>query len=97
MLCHVHISAKTTAARPAKGNVRWCENFDALRSINYNGWLVVEAFGLALPEIGRGDKNLAANVSKAKSSWPETPLPSCAPKSPSDGPNIPCIESPSAT
>lgn len=50
MLCHVHIS-ENDRSTPGKGLVRWCENFDALRSINYNGWMMVEAFGLALPEL----------------------------------------------
>ena len=31
-------------------------NFDALRQINYNGWLMVEAFGLALPELAAATK-----------------------------------------
>lgn len=50
VLCHVHIS-ENDRGTPGSGNVRWCQNFDALREINYNGWLVVEAFGLALPEL----------------------------------------------
>jgi len=41
---------------PGKGLVRWAENFNALRSIGYNGWLVVEAFGLALPDIAAATK-----------------------------------------
>jgi len=55
MLCHVHIS-ENDRSTPGKGLVRWCENFDALRSINYNGWLMVEAFGLALPELAAATK-----------------------------------------
>ena len=55
MLCHVHIS-ENDRSTPGKGNVRWCENFDALRQINYNGWLMVEAFGLALPELAAATK-----------------------------------------
>jgi len=55
MLCHVHIS-ENDRSTPGKGLVRWCENFDALRSINYNGWLMVEAFGLALPDIAAATK-----------------------------------------
>ena len=31
-------------------------NFDALKAINYNGWLMVEAFGLALPDIAAATK-----------------------------------------
>jgi D-psicose/D-tagatose/L-ribulose 3-epimerase len=55
MLCHVHIS-ENDRSTPGRGNVRWCENWDALRQINYNGWLVVEAFGLALPELAAATK-----------------------------------------
>lgn len=55
MLCHVHIS-ENDRSTPGKGLVRWCETFDALRSINYDGLLVVEAFGLALPEIAAATK-----------------------------------------
>jgi D-psicose/D-tagatose/L-ribulose 3-epimerase len=55
MLCHVHIS-ENDRSTPGRGNVRWAENFDALRQINYNGWLMVEAFGLALPELAAATK-----------------------------------------
>ena len=55
MLCHVHIS-ENDRSTPGHGNVRWKENFDALLSINYDGWLVIEAFGLALPELAAATK-----------------------------------------
>lgn len=55
MLCHVHIS-ENDRSTPGQGNVKWCENFDALHQIRYNGWLVVEAFGLALPELAAATK-----------------------------------------
>lgn len=55
VLCHVHIS-ENDRSTPGKGNVRWAENFDALRQIGYNGWLMVEAFGLALPELAAATK-----------------------------------------
>ena len=55
VLCHVHIS-ENDRSTPGRGNVRWEENFDALREINYNGWLMVEAFGLALPELAAATK-----------------------------------------
>jgi D-psicose/D-tagatose/L-ribulose 3-epimerase len=55
MLCHVHIS-ENDRSTPGQGNVRWQENFDALRQIRYNGWLMVEAFGLALPELAAATK-----------------------------------------
>lgn len=55
MLCHVHIS-ENDRSTPGKGNVRWEENFDALCDIGYDGWMVVEAFGLALPELAAATK-----------------------------------------
>jgi D-psicose/D-tagatose/L-ribulose 3-epimerase len=46
----VHIS-ENDRSTPGTGNVPWTATFDALREVNYNGWLVVEAFGLALPAL----------------------------------------------
>jgi D-psicose/D-tagatose/L-ribulose 3-epimerase len=43
-------SPRTTAARRPRQR-RWQETFDAFRETGYDGWMVVEAFGLALPEI----------------------------------------------
>ncbi len=50
MMCHVHIS-ENDRSTPGLGDIRWDETFDALASVNYDGWLVIEAFGLALPEL----------------------------------------------
>ena len=50
VLCHVHIS-ENDRSTPGTGNVRWEENFDTLKEIGYDGWMMVEAFGLALPEL----------------------------------------------
>jgi len=55
VLCHVHIS-ENDRSTPGTGNIRWGENFESLSQIGYNGWLVVEAFGLALPEIAAATK-----------------------------------------
>jgi D-psicose/D-tagatose/L-ribulose 3-epimerase len=55
MLCHVHIS-ENDRSTPGRGNIRWCENFDALKQVGYNGWMMVEAFGLALPELAAATK-----------------------------------------
>jgi D-psicose/D-tagatose/L-ribulose 3-epimerase len=55
VLCHVHIS-ENDRSTPGKGGINWSENFDALSDINYNGWMMVEAFGLALPEIAAATK-----------------------------------------
>ncbi len=50
VLTHVHIS-ENDRSTPGSGNVRWQENFDALKEVGYDGWLMIEAFGLALPEL----------------------------------------------
>jgi D-psicose/D-tagatose/L-ribulose 3-epimerase len=55
LLAHVHIS-ENDRSTPGAGNVRWEENFDTLHEIGYDGWMVVEAFGLALPEIAAATK-----------------------------------------
>ena len=55
MLCHVHIS-ENDRSTPGSGNVRWTENFDALHEIGYDGWMMIEAFGLALPELAAATK-----------------------------------------
>jgi D-psicose/D-tagatose/L-ribulose 3-epimerase len=55
LLCHVHIS-ENDRSTPGQGNVRWKENFDALKEIGYDGWLMIEAFGLALPELAAATK-----------------------------------------
>jgi D-psicose/D-tagatose/L-ribulose 3-epimerase len=46
----VHISENDRSI-PGTGHVAWDETFDTLREVGYDGWLVVEAFGLALPNI----------------------------------------------
>lgn len=55
MLCHVHIS-ENDRSTPGQGNIRWGKNFDALIEIGYDGWMVIEAFGLALPELAAATK-----------------------------------------
>ena len=55
VLAHVHIS-ENDRSTPGAGGVRWEETFDALKAVNYDGWLTVEAFGLALPEIAAATK-----------------------------------------
>jgi D-psicose/D-tagatose/L-ribulose 3-epimerase len=54
-LVHVHIS-ENDRGTPGSGAVRWHESFDALREAGYDGWMVVEAFGLALPAIAAATK-----------------------------------------
>jgi D-psicose/D-tagatose/L-ribulose 3-epimerase len=52
---HVHIS-ENDRSTPGRGNVRWAETFDAFRETGYDGWITVEAFGLALPAIAAATK-----------------------------------------
>ena len=49
-LVHVHIS-ENDRSTPGEGGVNWDESFQALKSVNYDGWMMIEAFGLALPEL----------------------------------------------
>ncbi|MBN2291771.1 MAG: sugar phosphate isomerase/epimerase [Pirellulales bacterium] len=49
-LCHVHIS-ENDRSTPGAGNVRWDQVYDTLSEIGYDGTMVVEAFGLALPNL----------------------------------------------
>ncbi len=55
VLCHVHIS-ENDRSTPGAGNVRWDENWDTLKEVGYDGWLMIEAFGLALPELAAATK-----------------------------------------
>lgn len=55
LLCHVHIS-ENDRSTPGAGNVRWKENFDTIKEVGYDGWLMIEAFGLALPELAAATK-----------------------------------------
>lgn len=52
ILNHVHLSESHRGAL-GSGQVDWAGSFDALREIDYSGWLVIEAFG-------DGDPKLAA-------------------------------------
>ena len=47
---HVHIS-ENDRSTPGEGHVHWDGSFKTLSEIGYDGWLMIEAFGTALPEI----------------------------------------------
>ena len=47
---HVHIS-ENDRGTPGTGHVHWDETFRALRRVNYDGWLTIEAFGRFLPAL----------------------------------------------
>jgi D-psicose/D-tagatose/L-ribulose 3-epimerase len=51
----VHIS-ENDRSTPGTGHVRWQETFDTFKEVGYDGWFVVEAFGLALPELAAATK-----------------------------------------
>jgi len=52
---HVHIS-ENDRGTPGTGQVNWKDSFRALRKANYDGWLVIEAFGRALPALAAATK-----------------------------------------
>jgi len=54
-IIQVHIS-ENDRGTPGQGHVDWKTTFDTLREVGYDGWLTVEAFGLALPEIAAATK-----------------------------------------
>ena len=54
-LLHVH-TCENDRGTPGSGHVHWSETFDTLKETGYNGWMVIEAFGLALPEIAAATK-----------------------------------------
>jgi D-psicose/D-tagatose/L-ribulose 3-epimerase len=47
---HIHISENDRGI-PGSGHVRWEETFRGIRDSGYDGWLTIEAFGRALPEL----------------------------------------------
>jgi D-psicose/D-tagatose/L-ribulose 3-epimerase len=55
VLVHVHFS-ENDRSTPGAGQVAWDETFAALRSIDYDEWVVIEAFGDALPELAGATK-----------------------------------------
>ncbi len=76
---HVHIS-ENDRSTPGEGHVDWATTFKTLKEVKYDGWFVVEAFGLALPAIAAATKiwrrmydteeKLARNALKfMKSNW----------------------------
>ena len=47
---HIHIS-ENDRGTPGKGNVPWTETFETIKNSGYDGWLTIEAFGRALPDL----------------------------------------------
>jgi D-psicose/D-tagatose/L-ribulose 3-epimerase len=55
VLVHFHAS-ENDRGTPGTGQVAWDTTFTALKEIGYDGWIVVEAFGDALPELAAATK-----------------------------------------
>ncbi len=54
-IAHVHISENDRGV-PGRGNIPWAETFAAIRASGYDGWLTIEAFGRALPDLAAATK-----------------------------------------
>ena len=52
---HVHMS-ENDRSTPGEGHVDWATTFKTLKELKYDGWLMVEAFGLALPALAAATK-----------------------------------------
>jgi D-psicose/D-tagatose/L-ribulose 3-epimerase len=55
VLVHVHLS-ENDRSTPGAGQVKWKQTFAALKEIDYDGWVVIEAFGDSLPELAGATK-----------------------------------------
>jgi D-psicose/D-tagatose/L-ribulose 3-epimerase len=55
VLVHVHL-CENDRSTPGAGQVAWDETFAGLAEIGYDGWVVIEAFGDALPELAGATK-----------------------------------------
>jgi D-psicose/D-tagatose/L-ribulose 3-epimerase len=49
-ISHVHIS-ENDRGTPGKGHIDWATVFRELKSVGYDGWLTIEAFSRALPQL----------------------------------------------
>ncbi len=54
-LRQVHIS-ENDRSTPGLGNVAWEETFLSLQRVGYDGWLTIEAFGMAMPALSAATK-----------------------------------------
>ncbi len=54
-MVHVHIS-ENDRSTPGEGGVNWDASFAGLKKIGYDGWFMIEAFGLALPDLAAATK-----------------------------------------
>ncbi|HLU47176.1 MAG TPA: sugar phosphate isomerase/epimerase family protein, partial [Planctomycetota bacterium] len=49
-IVHFHVS-ENDRGTPGTGHVPWLETFRAVRQSGYDGWMTIEAFGRALPDL----------------------------------------------
>ena len=52
---HVHIS-ENDRGTPGTGHVPWDDTFRTLRELKYDGWMTIESFGRALPDLAAATK-----------------------------------------
>ncbi len=52
---HVHVS-ENHRGTPGEGHIDFAATFRALRRLGYDGWLTIEAFGQALPDLAAATK-----------------------------------------
>ena len=55
VLAHVHIS-ENDRGTPGTGQVNWDAAFSTLAEVKYDGWMTIEAFGRALPDLAAATK-----------------------------------------
>ena len=58
VLAHVHIS-ENDRGTPGTGQVNWDATFRTLEGDRYDGWMTIEAFGRALPDLAAATQGLA--------------------------------------
>ncbi|MEM1376863.1 MAG: sugar phosphate isomerase/epimerase [Pseudomonadota bacterium] len=54
-ISHVHIS-ENDRGTPGRGHIHFDAVFSALKSVGYGGWLTIESFGHALPDLAAATK-----------------------------------------
>ncbi|WP_137113120.1 sugar phosphate isomerase/epimerase [Rhodobacter sp. SY28-1] len=52
---HIHLSENDRGV-PGRGNIPWAETFAAIKSIGYDDWLTIEAFGRGLLDLAAATK-----------------------------------------
>jgi len=55
VMAHVHVS-ENDRGTPGTGQVNWDATFNTLAEVGYDGWMVIEAFGRALPDLAAATK-----------------------------------------